>query len=347
MGWNVFLTSKVMDQESVDAETEETAPAAEESETVVTIHQVDGFTSDLTEAAESCRNSTVMVRADSTSGERNAGGVIYDRNGDDIYVFTVIDVLDATENIRVRFDSGREISAEIAGLDPQSGVGLLKVTVPFNTTSIEKGDSALIQTGEYVLAMGMRRMDSETRLVSFGIISTPGQKRVDSTSTWLCSVIETDAVVNNYNVGGPLLNISGEMIGLLINRPSEGHTDMGYALAVNELEEIYSQIRDKGSVTRGSLGAVVRSVSSLESYQKSEKGISMDIIDGVLVTSIVSGSAAAESLMENDILLMADGESIADEADLRARLYGKNPGDTVNFTVIRSGEEVTIPVVLK
>lgn len=321
--------------------------AETDNKTVAVETTVNRYTSEITEIVESAKISIVSVYAETDETERVSSGVIYGSVEDDIYIFTLASTIEDADSITVRFDSGAEVTGTNAGTDSVSGLGLVKCTPSFQTSAIKLGDSSAVSEGEYAIALGGKRAETESALISFGVASTAGQRRMDTTSTWVSSVIETDSVVNTANTGGALLNIGGELIGILVPRTASSLSDMGYALGVNEVKQLYSQLVKNGKVERGALGAVCTSISEMESYQKSERGIRLDLTTGVVVSDIVEDSAAAGILEKNDILKSMDGNVITNSDALMEMLYDHTAGDTVSFNVTRNDEDMTLSVVLK
>lgn len=336
--WNVILSVQL-----IRLSTSSTRPGS----TITVQNEVNNYTTEVTKTAEDAKVSVVSIYVATESTERSASGVIYASVDDEIYIFTTADVVDNASSVNVRFDSGAMVEATVVGVDKITGLSLLECTPDFNTSAIKLGDSASVEDGEYVIAMGGRRKDTETATISFGVISTPGQRNTNTSSYWVTSILETNASVNASTVGGPLLNVGGEMIGILINRPIGGSNDMGYAVGINEVKEIYNSFSKDGAITRGSLGVVTRSISDLEAYQKSERDIRLDKTTGVIVSSILPGSPAEGIIEEGDILLSMDNSTIEDSNDLMQKLYSHVADDVISITYSRGGEENTVNVVLK
>lgn len=308
---------------------------------------VNGYTTDVTEVVSSTQGSVVTIVVRNEESERRSSGIIYGNEENSIYILTGTDILEGADTVAVRFDSGIELSAQVVGRDKVAKVGLLRLEPPFDTLSIKLGDSGLISQGEYVIAMGGRRTDTESAMVTFGIAGTPGERQLNTQSTWTCDVIESDIIVTSNDIGGPLLNISGELLGMIVATPMGGSASMGYAISVNELRLIFAQLKEGKDVQRGALGTTVRSINTLRAYQKSARNIHLDMTTGVLITNVLAGSAADGILKEGDVLDTMDGETIRDAFDLRTKLYGHKAGDTVVFGMIRDGSSQSVTAVLQ
>ncbi|MBR4445877.1 MAG: PDZ domain-containing protein [Solobacterium sp.] len=335
--WNLILTVNLIHMQNNGGGS---GPAINEN-------TVNGYTTDVTEVVSSTQGSVVTIVVRNEESERRSSGIIYGNEENSIYILTGTDILEGADTVAVRFDSGIELSAQVVGRDKVAKVGLLRLEPPFDTLSIKLGDSGLISQGEYVIAMGGRRTDTESAMVTFGIAGTPGERQLNTQSTWTCDVIESDIIVTSNDIGGPLLNISGELLGMIVATPMGGSASMGYAISVNELRLIFAQLKEGKDVQRGALGTTVRSINTLRAYQKSARNIRLDMTTGVLITNVLAGSAADGILKEGDVLDTMDGETIRDAFDLRTKLYGHKAGDTVVFGMIRDGSSQSVTAVLQ
>ena len=147
-------------------------------------------------------------------------------------------------------------------------------------------------------------------------------------------------------LGGPLLNIGGQLIGMLVSRTSGGDR-MASALGVNEMKILFDEFVTDGKATRGSLALTARSVANMRAYEKSERNIKLDVTSGVLVTYIAENSPAEEILKTGDILTEMNGEEITDEDGLRQLLYTHVPGEEVTLSIIRNSQTVEVSVILQ
>lgn len=338
--WNIWLTSRLLEtNEEVPAE-----PVADEP--VVIESRITDFTTEITETVSRCQSRIVTVTSAGGGNEHTASGVIYAKDADNVYIFTVSGILDNSEETVVTFDNGVSVSADIVGIDHASGVGLLRTVPSFETTTLVISDSELLGQGENIIAMGGRRPETSSSMISIGVVSRPGERRVSSGSFWLTNIIESDAVINRENYGGPLLNVGGELVGILIERPYNGEERMAYAVTTSELKYIYTELLSAGEVTKGSLGTTVRNISEMRAYEKSAHNISLDRVSGVLVTNVLTDSPADGLILPGDVLTAMDGARVTDKTELRRKLYDHVPEDEVVLTIIREGQEIQVSVVL-
>lgn len=304
----------------------------------ITQTSVSDFTTDLTDILDNTRSTIVTV----SSGSRIGSGFVYSREENDVYLITSSDLYADSGEVLVSFDSSTALNAEIVGRDDVTGVMLLKVQPSFEVRTSRLGDSSLLEQGEYVLALSGRRSATGNSVVSFGIVSEPGQRRLSAASLWQTGIIETDAAIVQEMIGGPLLDQGGAVVGMLA-RSAVGTDRLSIAVSINEIRLAAEELKTDGAVSRGSLGIVCRSVSDLRSYEKSSRGLRLDDVSGVLV---IEAEADGE-LQAGDVLQQINGEPIADADSLRTMLYGMQAGDTAELTVLRNNEQITLSVVLE
>ena len=175
----------------------------------------------------------------------------------DGYVVTNNHVIDDAESVQVVMN-GREFDAEIKGTDPATDLALLKIDAR-DLPVLPLGDSDALRVGDWVMAIGSPQ--ALTNSVTVGVVSAK-QRRInisDATSSFE-NFIQTDAAINFGNSGGPLINLRGEVVG--INTAiSFGSENIGFAVPVNILKQVLSQLRDEGRVRRGYLGIGVNEIT--------------------------------------------------------------------------------------
>lgn len=329
LAWNVWLTVRL---ETMNSPSTPSVPQ-------ITQTTVSDYTTDLTEIIDNTRGAVVTV----SSGSRTASGFVYSREEDDLYLITTSDLYSDSGEVTVYFDSSAGMTAAIAGRDEATGIMLLKMQPGFEVRVSRLGDSDLLAQGEYVLALSGRRADTGNSAVSFGIVSEPGMLKLSGSSSWLASVIETDAAVSQVSAGGPLLDQGGAVVGMLLPHNMGNNEKTSLAVGINEVKMAAEELKTEGRVSRGSLGITVRSVSDLRSYEKSTHGLQLDAVSGVLITA---GGESTE-LNPGDVLLTVNGQRVADANGLRSILYGMNAGDVAELQILRGGEETTISAELQ
>ncbi|MBQ1356035.1 MAG: serine protease [Solobacterium sp.] len=340
--WNVALTAALLGQ--ADQRTDNGG-------ITVVNHTINGYTTDVTGILRDVRPSLVTVRISEDEFEDTFSGAVYEVRDDGCYILTTASLLRESAVCSIRFDSGVELSGEIVGRDLLTDIALIRTHPDFEVKPVNAGDARYVQAGEYGVLAGSRSPESQSGPVSFGIISLPAQtlrRSHDTDDEWILSVFHTDAVMNHDLAGGLLLNLSGDMIGMVSGTLSSAVSGMTCAVSCEEIALVTGEMLQDGAVTRGYLGITGRNVSDLEVYQKNSMNISLDQTAGVVVTYVEPGSPAAHAgLMTGDILLGINEETVNDLTDLRRFLYAANPGDYAALQVRRQAETETLEAVLQ
>jgi len=255
----------------------------------------------------------------------------------DGYILTNNHVAGDADKITVKLQDGRKLDAKRIGTDPKSEVALIKIegdAYPF----IELGDSALLDIGEWVIAVGNPFGLTETLTV--GVVSAVGRSNIGITDYE--DFIQTDAAINPGNSGGPLLNIEGKAVGIntAILSGSGGYMGIGFAIPINMVKAITEQLKDKGSVTRGFLGIQLNPQDLDEDMAKS---FGLDAAGGVLVAETVKGSPAETAGLKNgDIILELNGTPARNNRTFRNSISMMAPGTKVKLTVFRDGKKIQV-----
>ena len=264
-------------------------------------------------------------------------GIIVDSNG---YILTNSHVISdgQAKTVNVLFSDGSTIDGEVYWYDSQLDLAIVKVNKT-GLTAAELGDSDKVQIGDISVAIGNPYGLDLAGTVTQGIIS--GLDRTISTSeTTMTGLIQTDASINSGNSGGPLLNSSGQVIGINTAKASEGE-GLGFAIPINTAKPIIESIIQKGSYENVTLGIKGTDASKYAQYSKQQ--LSTD--EGVYVAEVVSGSAAESAgIKSGDIITKIDSTNLSVMSDLTKNLYNYTKGDSATLTINRDGKEMTLKV---
>lgn len=329
--WNVWLTVRVYKYTTIGSD----------NRTVIQ-NTVDGYQTDITKVVESARASMVTI----SQGSHECSGVIVGSEKNLAYVMTSAQGLQSNSDVSVKFENTVCVDGTVAGEDIHTGLALIKVQPSFEVSPIQFGDSSLIKAGEIVTAIGGRR-DTDSAMISSGTVSSVVQMPINKETTWICNLLEADITVTEENIGGALLNLSGELEGIIVTKPSEGQMDMGYAVAMNEVRNVFSELKTDGTVTLGNLGVIGRSIAKMTSYEKNASSIQLDQTSGIYVTGIEKDSPADSLMKAGDVINSIDGKTVLSEEDLHTLLYSHAAGDALIITITRDGSVQQINVVLK
>ena len=285
-------------------------------------------------------------------------GVIVDSKG---YIITNNHVIESATKIKVSVgDSHEEYIASVIGSDPVADIAVIKIegSRPFPYAKI--GNSQSMKVGDWVVAIGSPFGMEQT--VTAGIISATGRTFSSASLSEGPSVfndyLQTDAAINRGNSGGPLVNMSGEVVGInsFISTGSSfssGSAGIGFAVPSHVFVNIYNQILETGRFTRGWIGVSMNSPFPFTPALAEHFGVKQGT--GVLVTQLVdeagkssdtAGPAAKAGIRPEDVIVEFDGSKIKDVQDFRMAVANTIPGKAVKVKVVRHGEEKVFDVVL-
>ena len=257
-------------------------------------------------------------------------GFIYDANS---HVVTNYHVVQGTTSIKVAFADGSTYAATVVADDPSTDLAVLKVDAPASKLHpLTLGDSSKTQVGDTVVAIGSPFGLPET--MTNGIVSALNRTISSDNAYSISGAIQTDAAINHGNSGGPLLNMSGQVIGINSQIESEGggSDGVGFAIASNTVTSVVKQLLANGKVAHAYLGLSVESA-----------GIS----NGAKVASVKSGSPAADAGLEaGDVIKTFNGQKVLSANDLIGDVNAKQPGAKVTITYTRNGATKTAHVTL-
>ncbi|MFA7434031.1 MAG: DegQ family serine endoprotease [Gemmobacter sp.] len=267
-------------------------------------------------------------------GQALGSGFVISEDG---FIVTNNHVIEGADEIEVEFFSGERLKAEVVGTDPDTDIALLKVESEDPLPFVVFGDSDVMRVGDWVVAMGNPLGQGFS--VSAGIVSARGRTLAGSYDNYL----QTDAAINRGNSGGPLFNMTGEVIGVntAILSPTGGSIGIGFAMASNVVTRVVDQLRDFGETRRGWLGVRIQDVTP-----DVAEAMSLPRAAGALVTDVPDGPAKDAGLLSGDVILSFDGSDVADTRDLVRRVGDAEVGRSVPLVVLREGDEQVIDVVL-
>ena len=268
-----------------------------------------------------------------------ATGVILTPEG---HVLTNYHVVELGQDITVTLSDGSNHETEVVGQDPVTDLAVIKIVDVEGLEPARLGDSSILEVGEDVIAIGHAMGLRGAPTVSKGVVSAL-ERAVDTThNTTIVDLIQTDASINPGNSGGPLVNSRAEVIGINTVVVSVGQ-GIGFAININDAKEIARQIIDQGFVRRSYLGVMPLAVNPLVAAQL---GIDPEI-EGILLRQVLPGSAADDAgLMDGDIILSMGDQPLRNTGELSKFLISHQPGDVVNVTLLRDGEELIASITL-
>jgi len=264
-------------------------------------------------------------------------GVVVDaKNG---YIITNHHVVENASEITVTLLDNRSFSAKVIGSDEGADIAVLQVKQP-NLVAMSMGDSAKLEVGDYVVAIGNPFGLSHT--VTAGIVSALGRTGINPDGYE--DFIQTDASINPGNSGGALVNLRGELVGInsAILSGSGGNIGIGFAIPVNLVKSVMDQLIQYGQVKRGVLGVNLYPVNSdiAKEYGVAES-------TGALVAGVAPGSAAERAgIKTGDIITSINGVAKKDPGELRYAIGLLHVGDKVEIGLLRDGKPRSVTAVV-
>ncbi|MCY3019087.1 MAG: trypsin-like peptidase domain-containing protein [Planctomycetota bacterium] len=273
------------------------------------------------------------IREDEVVGGVGSGFVFDAAKG---YIMTNNHVVAEGDAFKVRLSDEREVEAKVVGADPQSDIAVLQVTAP-NLTAAAFGNSDELEVGDWVLAVG-NPFGFLEQTVTAGIISAKGRHGMGLNNYE--NFLQTDAAVNQGNSGGPLVNVSGEVVGVntaILSR-SGGYQGISLAIPINQAKKVAQQLVKTGSVVRGWMGVEVRDLKQSERKSLSVEGGAT--VEGVYIR----GPAKKAGVLPGDVLLKIDGKPVHSSDDIRDTVAEMEPGAKVQLVVRRNDKTETLNV---
>lgn len=264
--------------------------------------------------------------------ESTAGsGILIDDKG---YIVTNNHVVESADSIYIELADGRAFAANIVGTDPLSDLAVIKIDAT-DLPHAQWGDSSSLSTGEWVLAIGNALGEGIT--VTEGIVSRLNES-VNVEGITLYGLIQTTAAVNPGNSGGPLVNMSGEVIGITsVKVVASGVESVGYAISSDEARPIILDLIRDGRVTYPWLGVGLRTVNPLLA---AAKNLSVD--RGALIVELLADSPAdAAGLREDDVIIRSGGQEVRDVADLVRAIRRSEIGQEIEIVFVRGSDTKT------
>lgn len=277
-------------------------------------------------------------------------GIIVTNDG---YVLTNKHVINGATSINVVLDDGTTYeNVDLVTTDPLNDVAFLKIKDVSNLTPATLGDSKTLTVGQQVMAIG-NALGQYQNTVTVGVVSGLGRSVTASDGSGyntetLSDMIQTDAAINSGNSGGPLVNAAGEVIGIN-TATSTSAENMGFAIPISSVKGMLAQLIETGKAERTYLGVYAAGITP-----EVAKAYNLPVNAGAYLyssstyTAIVKDSPAAKAgLKDKDIITKVNGVEVGKAGTLTDLIGEYKPGDTVQLTVIREGNEIAVNVTLE
>jgi S1-C subfamily serine protease len=285
-------------------------------------------------------------------------GFVLDKSG---HIVTNFHVVQGAEEIEVSFTNRDSVEARLVGSDASTDLAVLKVDVDARAlTPLRLGDSDQVRIGDSVVAIG-NPLGLE-RSATAGIVSALHRPLTAPNDFTIDDVIQTDAAINSGNSGGPLIAATGRVIGVNTaiatgNTGARGNIGIGFAVPVNTVRDVASQLIARGRVEHAFLGVGAQAIDDDIS-----RLFNLPVDRGLLVVRVYEGSGAQEAGLRagtdevvvagesyrlgGDVIVEVDGEPVTSPRDLREAISAKEPGDKVRVEAYRGDEKRSFEVTL-
>jgi S1-C subfamily serine protease len=281
-------------------------------------------------------------------------GFIIDRQG---YILTNNHVVAKAQKITVTMADGSKIAATLIGRDQSSDLAVIKIPSRYVNVVAPLADSDKVRVGQKAIAIGNPFGLSHT--LTTGIVSALKRGIRTEDGNQIDDLIQTDAAINPGNSGGPLLNSSGEVIGIntAIYSLSGGYQGIGFAIPINLAKKVATQLITSGRVARPWLG-----ISGMSITPGLSEGLGLGVREGVLVVEVVRGSPAYEAklrgghrevilgsqrlLLSGDIITAIDDREVSDMKKLVQLVVKMKVGETVSLHILRDNRSLDVNIML-
>jgi S1-C subfamily serine protease len=290
------------------------------------------------------------VVAVETSGSTQEGpfegagsGIVLSADG---LVLTNAHVIGSVGDITVVLSDGSEHPATLVGSSPDDDLALIQVEDVDDLVPAQLGSSDDLRVGDEVIAIGNALNLGGEPTVTRGIVSAK-DRDLTAEGVTLEGLIQTDAAINPGNSGGPLVNAAGEVVGMNTAIVADAQ-NLGFSIAIDVARPIIENLKaGEGQVTPDQAFLGVSSADLPDVPDDVKANFDIDVDEGAFVTEVVPGSAADEAGLEaGDVIVAIDGDEVTESSQVRERILDKEPGDTVEITIIREGEEQTVEATL-
>jgi S1-C subfamily serine protease len=285
-------------------------------------------------------------------------GFVIDKSG---HIVTNFHVVEGAEQIEVSFTNRDSVEARLVGSDPSTDLAVLKVDVDARAlTPLRLGNSDRVRVGDSVVAIG-NPLGLE-RSVTAGIVSALHRPLTAPNDFTIDDVIQTDASINSGNSGGPLIAATGRVIGVNTaiatgSTGARGNIGIGFAVPINTVRDVASQLIDRGRVEHAFLGVGAQPIEA-----DIARLFNLPVNRGLLVVRVFEGSGADQAgiragtdevvvagesyRLGGDVIVEIDGRPVRAAEDLREAVSAKRPGDKVTIEAYRDEEKRSFEVTL-
>ena len=291
-------------------------------------------------------DSTVAILAYKDGKLISTGtGFIYKKVGKSAYIMTNNHVIDGADDAKIEFnDNDKKIDAKIIGGDKYADIAVLTISDDAEYKVVEIGENEKLKLGDTIFTVGTPMGASYKGTVTKGILS--GKDRMvevnvtGNAADYYMKVIQIDAAVNPGNSGGPLCDVSGNVIGVISLKIVEDRVEgMGFAIPIEDALKYAKLIEEGGKISRPYIGISMLDLSEEYYLWQNRITIPDGVDEGIAVISVEKNSPADKAgLKKGDIIVKLGEEDTHSLAEFRYELYKYDVGETVEATFYRNGK---------
>lgn len=260
-------------------------------------------------------------------------GFIISKDG---YIVTNDHVVRDAESVQVKLSNDKVYDAKVVGGDPKTDIAVIKISASDLPVAV-LGDSEKLEVGQWAIAIG--NPFGLERSMTVGVISATGRSNM-GIETYE-NFIQTDASINPGNSGGPLLNIHGEVIGINTAIVAAGQ-GIGFAIPIAMAKPVFTQILQKGTVSRGYMGVTIQPVT-----EDLARSFGLKQARGALVNDVLKGGPAEKAgIRQGDVITAFNGTEVKDSSHLQRLVAEHGVGKAARVTVFRDGKTVELGMTL-
>ena len=272
--------------------------------------------------------------APQTRRDKSLGsGFLISKDG---YIVTNDHVVRDAESIQVKLSNDKVYDAKVIGGDQKTDIAVIKINAADLPAAV-LGNSDKLEAGQWAIAIG--NPFGLDRTMTVGVISATGRSNV-GIETYE-NFIQTDASINPGNSGGPLLNVYGEVVGINTAIVAAGQ-GIGFAIPINMAKPIFSQLIQKGNVSRGYMGVTIQPVT-----EDLAQSFGLKQSKGALVNDVIKGGPADKAgIRQGDVIIALNGSEVKDPSHLQRQVAEAGVGKTAKISIIRDGKLLELSITL-
>ncbi|MBI4464230.1 MAG: trypsin-like peptidase domain-containing protein [Acidobacteria bacterium] len=280
----------------------------------------------------------------------SGSGFLVDDQGN---IVTNYHVITGARSVEVTLSDQSRHPARLVGRDPLTDLAVIKIDAKKTLPYVKLGDSAELQVGQKVLAIGNPFGFQGT--LTTGVVSALGRNIRDEQGRVLEDLVQTDAAINPGNSGGPLLNARGEVIGINTAILGQSNVGIGFAILANTAQAIVADLLQEGRVRRAFFGVIGQDISP-----PIAELLRLPASQGILVARLIPGGPAAQAglragrslvlignqefVVGGDLMTELDGIPITSSAEMSRYILKKKPGEVMRVTLFRGDRKMTVDV---